>query len=133
MMQRLLAVAFVLHTAAATPASAAPAAGYPATNGTGFFLTNAAAKDGAVCLDGTPSAYYLSPGSGSGAQLLIHPPPGRRLVPQRDGLPRHQHGLPEDADRAGDGGPVGRHIARPGSQPADAQVSYCRSCCSWRC
>ncbi len=38
-----------------------------AQDGTGFFLADAAAKDGAVCLDGTPGAYYLSPGSGSGA------------------------------------------------------------------
>ena len=41
--------------------------------GTGFFLTDAAKNKGAVCLDGSPSAYYLSPGSGAGAdKWYIH-------------------------------------------------------------
>ena len=44
-----------------------------AQNAQGFFLDEAAAKTGAVCLDGTPGAYYLSPGSGDGAsKWYIH-------------------------------------------------------------
>lgn len=36
-------------------------------------LTDAAAKTGAVCLDGSPAAYYIRPGSGSGAsKWYIH-------------------------------------------------------------
>jgi hypothetical protein len=48
---------------AITTATAAGAAG----DGVGVFLTAAAKDDGAVCLDGTPGAYYISPGAGSGA------------------------------------------------------------------
>ena len=54
-------------------ASAAIIASTFAQNAQGFFLDEAAAKTGAVCLDGTPGAYYLSPGSGDGAsKWYIH-------------------------------------------------------------
>eukprot|EP00052_Salpingoeca_macrocollata_P021749 m.187067 g.187067 ORF g.187067 m.187067 type:complete len:401 (-) comp21615_c0_seq2:1536-2738(-) len=39
----------------------------------GFFLKDEAQSDGAVCLDGTPSAYYFKQGTGSGAnKWYIH-------------------------------------------------------------
>lgn len=38
-----------------------------AQDDTDFFLANAAAKKGTVCLDGTHGAYDMSPCSGSGA------------------------------------------------------------------
>jgi len=40
---------------------------------TKYLLADAARKDGAVCIDGTPGAYYFRPGSGSGAdKWYIH-------------------------------------------------------------
>eukprot|EP00048_Salpingoeca_helianthica_P024201 m.30495 g.30495 ORF g.30495 m.30495 type:complete len:442 (-) comp9246_c0_seq1:86-1411(-) len=43
------------------------------TTATGYFLTDAAKNDGAVCLDGTPGVYYHRKGTGTGAnKWFIH-------------------------------------------------------------
>jgi hypothetical protein len=49
------------------------ASAYAAVDATGYFLKDAAANDGAQCLDGTPGAYYHRPGKDSGAnKWYIH-------------------------------------------------------------
>lgn len=47
------------------------AASSPDGNWTKFLLTDAAAKTGAVCLDGSPGGGYIRRGSGSGAKKWI--------------------------------------------------------------
>jgi len=42
--------------------------GLGADNAMGYFMTDAAQSKGAVCIDGTPGAYYLKPGTGDGAR-----------------------------------------------------------------
>lgn len=56
-----------LHALLGGGATAAATGATADGDGVGVFLTTAAKHDGAVCLDGTPGAYYISPGSGSGA------------------------------------------------------------------
>eukprot|EP01052_Picozoa_sp_SAG31_P031346 SAG31_NODE_3312_length_4432_cov_2.870298_1_plen_169_part_00 len=118
-MAPMLAAAAIAAAIAASVAAADPSVGV------GFFLTDAA-KSGAVCLDGTPGAYYLSPGTGSGSDSwYIHqqgggwvrqPPPGtpciRRCAREFSRFPQHSvpngspppsvplaHGLPRPQQR----------------------------------
>ena len=55
---------------AAAPAGAPPAPGLLGSLSR-VTLTEAAASDGAVCLDGSAPVYYWRPGSGSGAKSWV--------------------------------------------------------------
>ncbi|KAA0163629.1 hypothetical protein FNF31_02790 [Cafeteria roenbergensis] len=72
----LLAAAALAATAATASgvcnAHFGPATGVADEDATAVFLTDAAKSDGAVCLDGTPGAYYFRPGLPGVNKWYIH-------------------------------------------------------------
>merc|ERR1711881_118026 len=59
-----------------------------------YLMTEAAASKGAMCLDGTPGAYYFQPGTGSGAtKWYIHHQGGGWCESLDDCLGRSRGGL----------------------------------------